>query len=122
MPNGDEIALDEAAVDPSGAAGVKGDVDNHWGEVFGAAALGTLINIVVATTEERPSLSFSGVGAVSSYDPVDDALGDGVQRSASVVTNRVVDRSLAIAPTIRVQAGSKISVIVTRKATFPSEH
>ena len=118
MPNGDEIALDEAAVDPSGAAGIKGDVDNHWGEVFGAAALGTLINIGVATAEERPSLSFSGVGAVSNYDPVEDAFRDGVQRSASVVTNRVVDRSLAIAPSIRVHAGSKISVIVTRRTNF----
>lgn len=115
MPNGDEIALDEAAVDPSGAAGVKGEVDNHWGEVFGAAALGTLINIGVATTEEQPSLSFSGVGAVSNYDPVDDALRDGVQRSASVVTNRVLDRSLAIGPTIRLDAGTRISVIATRR-------
>lgn len=114
MPNGDEIALDEAAVDPSGAAGVKGEVDNHWGEVFGAAALGTLINIGVATTEERPSLSFSGIGATSNYDPVDDALRDGVQRSASVVTNRVVDRSLAISPTIRLDAGTRISVILSR--------
>ena len=85
------------------------------GEVFGAAALGTLINIGVATTEERPSLSFSGVGAVSSYDPVEDALRDGVQRSASVVTNRVVDRSLAIGPTIRLDAGTRLSVTVTRK-------
>ncbi len=85
------------------------------GEVFGAAALGTLINIGVATTEERPSLSFSGVGAVPNYDPVDDALRDGVQRSASVVTNRVVDRSLAIGPTIRVDAGTRISVIISRR-------
>lgn len=115
MPNGDEIALDEAAVDPSGAAGVQGNVDNHWGEVFGAAALGTLINIGVATTEEHPSLSFSGVGAVSNYDPVDDALRDGVQRSASIVTNRVVDRSLAIGPTIRLDAGTRISVVTTRR-------
>jgi type IV secretory pathway VirB10-like protein len=115
MPNGDEIALDEAAVDPSGAAGVKGEVDNHWGEVFGAAALGTLINVGVATTEEHPSITFSGVGAVPNYDPVSDALRDGVQRSASVVTNRVVDRSLAISPTIRLDAGARISVITTRR-------
>lgn len=118
MPNGEEIALDEAAVDPSGAAGVKGDVDNHWGEVFGAAALGTLINIGVATTEDRPSLSFSGVGAVSNYDPVDDALRDGVQRSASVVTNRVVDRSLTIGPTIKLDAGTRIAVIATRRMSL----
>ena len=118
MPNGDEIPLDEAAVDPSGAAGVKGDVDNHWGEVFGAAALGTLINIGVAATEDQPGITFGGVGVASNYDPVQDALRDGVQRGAAIVTNRIVDRSLAIPPTIRVAAGTRISVIVTRRQEF----
>jgi type IV secretion system protein TrbI len=119
MPNGDEIVLDEAAVDPSGAAGIKGKVDNHWGEVFGAAALGTLINIGVAATEDQPSigLTYGGVG-ISNYDPVQDALRDGVQRSAAIVTNRAVDRSLAIPPTIRVEAGTKMSVIATRRVSF----
>lgn len=116
MPNGDEIALDEAATDPSGAAGVAGKVDNHWGDVFGAAALGTLINIGVATTED-PQLTYGGVGIVS-RDPVDSAIADGVQRTASAVTNRVVDRSLAIPPTIRVDAGKRISVIVTRRTVL----
>src|SRR5690606_37654359 len=102
---GDEITLDEPAVDPAGAAGVKGDVENHWGDVFGAAALGTLINIGVATTEEKPSITFGGVGITSTYDPVEDALRNGVQRTGSILTNRVVDRSLTIAPTIRVDAG-----------------
>ena len=113
MPNGDEVVLDEVAADPSGAAGVKGEVDNHWGDVFGAATLGTLINIGVATTEE-PQLTYGGIGAIS-RDPVDAAIADGVQRSASGVTNRVVDRGLAIPPTIRVGAGTRISIIVTRK-------
>jgi type IV secretory pathway VirB10-like protein len=112
MPNGDEVVLDEVGADPSGAAGVRGEVDNHWSDVFGAAALGTLINVGVATTEE-PQLTYGGVGAIS-RDPVDAAIADGVQRSASGVTNRVVDRGLAIPPTIRVGAGTRITVIVTR--------
>jgi len=116
MPNGDEVALDEVVADPSGAAGVRGEVDNHWADVFGAAALGTLINIGVATTEE-PQLTYGGVGAIS-RDPVDAAIADGVQRSASGVTNRVVDRGLAIPPTIRVGAGTRITVIVTRRHSF----
>lgn len=86
------------------------------GDVFGAAALGTLINVGVATTED-PQITFSGIGAVS-RDPVDQAIQDGVQRSASTVTNRVVDRGLAIPPTIRVPAGARISVIVTRRSMF----
>jgi type IV secretion system protein VirB10 len=113
MPNGDEVALDEVAADPSGAAGVRGEVDNHWGDVFGAAALGTLINVGVATTEE-PQLTYGGIGAIS-RDPVDAAIADGVQRSASGVTNRVVDRGLAIPPTIRVGAGTRVVAIVTRR-------
>jgi type IV secretion system protein VirB10 len=113
MPDGDEVTLDEVAADPSGAAGVRGDVDNHWADVFGAAALGTLINVGVATTEE-PQLTYGGIGAIS-RDPVDAAIADGVQRSASGVTNRVVDRGLAIPPTIRVGAGTRVTVIVTRR-------
>jgi len=113
MPNGNEVALDEVGADPSGAAGVKGEVDNHWGDVFGAAALGTLINIGVATTEE-PQLTYGGIGVIS-RDTVDGAIADGVQRSASGLTNRVVDRGLAIPPTIRVGAGTRITVIATRR-------
>lgn len=116
MPNGDEIALDEAALDPSGAAGVGGKVDNHWGEVFGAAALGTLINIGVASTED-PAITYGGIGVVT-RDPVDQAINDGVQRSANIVTNRVVDRGLAIPPTIRIESGKRISVIVTQKLSL----
>ena len=114
MPTGNEVALDEAGADPSGAAGVKGEVDDRWWDVFGAAALGTLINVGVATTEE-PQLTFGGIGAIS-RDPVDAAIADGVQRSASGVTSRVVDRGLAIPPTMRVGAGTRITVIVTRRA------
>jgi type IV secretion system protein VirB10 len=116
MPDGDEVKLDEAAVDPSGAAGVSGQVDNHWTDVFGAAALGTLISIGVATTEE-PQLTYGGLG-VTTRDPVDAAIADGIQRSASTVTNRVVDRGLARPPTIRVAAGAKVAVIVTRRMAF----
>jgi type IV secretory pathway VirB10-like protein len=113
MPNGDEVVLDEVGADPSGAAGVSGEIDNRWGDVFGAAALGTLINVGVATTEE-PQLTYNGIGAIS-RDPVDAAIADGVQRSASGVTNRVVDRGLAIPPTIRLGAGTRVAVIVTRR-------
>lgn len=116
MPDGTEISLDEAALSPDGAAGINGEVDNHFGDIFGAALLGTVINVGVATTED-PQLTFSGIGAVS-RDPVDAAIADGVQRSASAVTNRVVDRGLSIPPTICVPAGARISVIVTRRSRF----
>jgi type IV secretion system protein VirB10 len=112
MPDGTEVALEEAAADPAGAAGLGGQVDNHWGEVFGAAALGTLLNVGVATSED-PRLAYGGIGLIT-RDPVDAAVADGVQRSASAIASRVVDRGLAISPTIRVPAGARLTVIVTR--------
>lgn len=113
MPDGDEVARDEVGADPSGAAGVRGEVDNHWADVIGAAAFSTLINIGVATTEEA-QLTYGGIGAIS-RDPVDAAIADGVQRSASGVTSRVVDRGLAIPPTVRIGAGTRVTVVVTRR-------
>lgn len=116
MPDGTEVALEEAAADPAGAAGLGGQVDNHWGEVFGAAALGTLLNVGVATSED-PRPAYGGIGFIT-RDPVDAAVADGVQRSASAVANRVVDRGLAISPTIRVPAGARLTVIVTRRTVI----
>jgi type IV secretion system protein VirB10 len=118
MPDGREINLDLLGLDPAGSAGVSGRVDNHWTEVFGAAALGTLINIGVAATEQQPSLGVGGIGVITNEDPSEAAVRQGVERTASAVTSRVVDRSLAIPPTIRVQAGARISVIVTRRSSF----
>ncbi|RYD77358.1 MAG: hypothetical protein EOP84_15615, partial [Verrucomicrobiaceae bacterium] len=80
------------------------------------AALGTLINVGVASTED-PQLTYGGIGFYN-RDPVEQAINDGVQRTASIVTNRVVDRSLTIAPTIKVESGKRITVIVTRRAKF----
>ncbi|MFT3722144.1 MAG: TrbI/VirB10 family protein [Hyphomonadaceae bacterium] len=116
MPDGTEIAINELGSDTSGAAAIPGSVDDHWGDLFGAAALGTAINIGVASTEE-PQIAYNGIGA-STRDPVDQAVAEGIQRSASSVTSRVVDRSLALPPTIRVEAGKRIAVMVSRRLEF----
>jgi type IV secretion system protein VirB10 len=118
MPDGKEINLDLPSLDPAGSSGVSGKVDNHWAEVFGAAALGTLINIGVAATEQQPSIGVGRIGVITNEDPSEAAVRQGIERTASAVTSRVVDRSLAVPPTIRVAAGAKISVVVTKRVQF----
>lgn len=115
MPDGRQIVLDELAIDGAGSSGVTGEVENHWGDVFGAAALGTLINVAAAATEEQRtvSLTYGGVGAVG--DPAEEAAREGVQRAASAVSGRVVERGLSIPPTIRVAAGARVTAMVTRE-------
>ncbi|HWA23493.1 MAG TPA: TrbI/VirB10 family protein [Caulobacterales bacterium] len=123
MPDGRQIVLDEAAVDPAGASGVAGDIDNHWGEVFGAAALGTLINVATATTQDRQSLgvTYAGIGVVSGDDPAEEAAREGVQRTASAVSGRVVERGLSVPPTMRVNSGARISAMVTREVVIQTQ-
>ncbi len=121
MPNGAEIALDEPATDPSGAAGVAGKVDDHWLATFGAAALGTLVNISAATLGDppQPGLVYGGIGPLS-RDPVDGAIRDGVARTSDLVSSRIVDRALGVPPTIQIRAGARIAVIVTRRLSLRS--
>lgn len=117
FPDGSQIVLNELAADASGAAGLKGRVDDHWGAAFSAAALGTLINVGAASTQDRNSIgvTYSGIGIINGDEPVEDAARQGVQRTASTLSNRIIDRGLSVAPTIRVGAGARISVLVTRE-------
>ncbi len=115
MPDGRQIVLDELAVDGAGTSGVAGAVDNHWGEVFGAAALGTLINVASAATEDQRTigLTYGGVGVV--VDPAEEAAREGIQRAASAISGRVVERGLSVPPTVRIAAGARVSALVTRE-------
>src|SRR5207302_2705979 len=46
MPNGRSIVLErQPGADTSGYAGLQDEVDNHWKEMFGAAALSTLLAV-----------------------------------------------------------------------------
>ncbi len=120
MPDGAQIVLNETALDPTGSAGIAGRVDDHWDEAFGAAMLGTLINMGAAATEDRNTvgLTYNGVGVLSGDDPVEDAARRGVTRTAAALSGRIIDRGLSVPPTIRVKAGAKVSVIVTRELAF----
>lgn len=115
--DGSQIILNEMAADSSGAAGLNGKVDNHWGKAFSAAILGTLINVGAAATEDRNSVgvTYSGIGVINGDDPVEEAARRGVQRTANSFSNRVIDRGLSVPPTIRIKAGAKVSVLVTRE-------
>ena len=46
MPNGRSIVLErQPGADAAGYAGLEDEVDNHWGELFKAAALSTLLAV-----------------------------------------------------------------------------
>lgn len=109
LPDGRSINLDrEPGADPAGRAGLADQVDNHWGQLFRAAMLSTLLSV--------------GVEAGSSPDEDDllETIRRGASDSISQTGRQVVGRSLDVRPTITVRPGFAVRVIVTRDLMLAS--
>ena len=103
MPNGRSIVLErQPGADAEGYAGLEDEVDNHWGALFKAAILSTLLSIG------------SEVGSSGSEDELIRAIRRGGADSVNQIGQRVVGRSLNVQPTITIRPGFPVRVLVTR--------
>lgn len=106
MPNGRSIVLErQPGADAAGYSGLEDEVDNHWGELFKAAALSTLLAVG------------SEVGAGSDTGNNGDivqALRRGSSDSANQTGQKIVQRNLNIQPTLTIRPGFPVRVIVNR--------
>jgi len=103
FPNGRSIVLErQPGADTQGYAGLEDGVDYHWGDLFKAAALSTLLSI--------------GAQSGSSSDERDivRALRNGTSDSINQTGQQIVQRQLNIAPTLTIRPGFPVRVIVTR--------
>ena len=102
FPNGRSIVLErQPGVDTQGYAGLEDQVDYHWGQLFRAAALSTLL----------------GVGtqlAIGDESEIARAIRESAQDSASDIGQQIVRRQLNIQPTLTVRPGFPVRVIVQR--------
>jgi type IV secretion system protein VirB10 len=102
LPDGRSVVLErQPGADAAGYAGLQDRVDNHWGRLFRAGLLSTLL----------------GVGAELSRNGDSDvarAIREGAQESVGDAGQEVVRRQLEIRPTLTVRPGHPVRVIVTR--------
>jgi type IV secretion system protein TrbI len=104
MPNGRSIVLERLqGADAGGYSGLEDEIDNHWKELVGAAALSTLL----------------GVGAELGSDAdggnnvdIVQALRLGASNSLNQAGQQVVRRNLNIQPTLTVRPGFPVRVMV----------
>lgn len=107
MPNGRSIVLErQPGADASGYAGLEDEVDNHWKELLGAAALSTLLAV---GTEVN-----SGADAGNTNSDLIAALRRGAEDSANQAGQQLVRRNLNIQPTLTIRQGFPVRVIVNR--------
>lgn len=106
LPNGKSLVLEaEPGVDARGAVGVQGRVDRR----LGALVIGTLFAGAV-TTLGQMARDEGGRGGGSFLG---DA-GDAAAIEGARVGGRLIDRELEVRPVVRVQAGERVQVMITR--------
>jgi type IV secretion system protein VirB10 len=103
LPNGRSIVLErQPGADTEGYAGLEDAVDNHWGTLFKAAALSTLLSVGAEA------------GTSNNENNLAQALRSGASTSFSRIGEQVVGRSLNVQPTITVRPGFPVRVMVTK--------
>jgi type IV secretion system protein TrbI len=103
MPNGRSIVLErQPGADTEGYAGLEDEVDNHWGMLFEAALLSTVLSVGTEV-----GMSGNNNGSLA------EAIQQGMSQSINQTGQQVVSRSLNIQPTITIRPGFPVRVMVT---------
>ena len=103
MPNGQSIILErQPGADPRGFSGLEDGVDNHWGELFKAALLSTLLSVG------------SQAGTSGQENDLIQAIRQGASNSISQTGQQIVGRQLNIQPTLTIRPGFPVRVFVNR--------
>jgi type IV secretion system protein VirB10 len=103
MPDGTSIVLErQPGADTEGYAGLQDQVDYHWGELFEAAILSTVLSVGAEA------------GTSDSENNLAQAIRMGASNSVSQTGQQIVSRQLNIQPTLTIRPGFPVRVIVTR--------
>ena len=107
-PNGIDIQLDSPGIDGLGRAGLAGEVDNHYLEIFGVSAM---LSIIGAGASSYGVNSGDQPNSTSTYRQA-------IQQSFAQTSQQVLAPYAQIAPTIHVNQGEAIKIFVNRDLDF----
>jgi type IV secretory pathway VirB10-like protein len=111
LPDGRSIMLErQPGTDVEGYAGLEDGVDNHWGTIFKAAALSTILSVGAEA------------GTSNSENNLVQAIRQGASQSLSQAGEQVVGRSLDVQPTLTIRPGFPVRVLVTRDLILERYH
>jgi type IV secretion system protein VirB10 len=103
--DGTTVDLESPGVDAEGSSGLSGLTDNHWFDRIGAAVLLSLIQDSVADLTQ-PKANGSAVIFANTAN------------AGPALSQKVLDATINIAPTITVAAGARINILVARDIDF----
>lgn len=102
LPDGRSISLNrEPGTDGAGAAGLQDRVNYHWGRIFLAAGLATILNVGLEN-------------GVESEDNVATAIREAAQGTIGRTGDEIVRQQISVPPTLTIRAGFPVRVMITR--------
>ncbi|MFC5567102.1 TrbI/VirB10 family protein [Rubellimicrobium aerolatum] len=101
-PDGQSVTISAYGADELGRSGTDGRIDRRLGTRFGSAALVSLISALPSTA------------AASVDDPLAAELAEELGGDVEDASRSVLDEYLSVAPTIYVDQGARITVLVDR--------
>jgi type IV secretion system protein VirB10 len=103
FPDGRSVVLDrQPAADAQGFAGLQDGVDQHWGSIFKAAAISTLLSVGAEA------------GTSDNENALAQAIRQGAAQSFNQAGEQIVGRSLNVAPTLTIRPGFPVRVMLTK--------
>ncbi len=110
-PNGESLVLEKLpGGDAIGQSGLSDEVNNHWGQLFRAALVTTLLSVG------------SEAGTSWNENNLMQAIRSGASNGFSMVGNRLIDRSLNIQPTLTDRPGLPFMLILNRDLILKPWH
>ncbi len=125
-PDGVDVMLGSPLVDGIGRAGVGGQIDSKFQEIFSRALLASVMNIAVAIGSDEitggttTTTTSTDGGSQTTGDAATTATTDALDRLGAV-TEGFIARFINVAPTIMVDQGTIVNVFVNKDIVFPND-
>lgn len=125
-PDGVDVMINSPLIDQIGQAGVAGQVDTKFVEIFSRALLTSVVTISVAAIadeingdETSTTTTNSDGSTTTTGDATNEAIIDATENVGSIA-DAYLRRFINVQPTILVDQGTPVNVFVNRDLIFPS--
>ncbi len=116
FPDGSSVDLEGMpGADKAGFAGFDADVNNHYGKVFGSAAVMAVFSAGVSLTQKQPTTTN---GVQTNSQVITQSLGQQLGQTGTAF----IQRGMNVQPTLTRDPGYKFNLMVTRDIIFPAPY
>lgn len=116
FPNGSTMMLmGMPAADQSGAAGMTGDVNNHWMSIFGAALATSIISAGVQASQHQVVNTVNGA---AQQPTMSQTMAASLGQQLGQLGMAISQKNMNVQPTIETKIGTRFYINVTKDMVF----